>query len=704
MKKIFSIILTLGLALTSFVGNKVTVLAETPANYVILISVDGLRPDVITNLGPDRLPNFYRLRSGAATDNARNDAEVTITLPTHVTEATSRNINGTDGHNWSTNVDPLPGETIQSNKGSYVASVFDVVHDNGLSTSLYAGKTKFSLFDTSYNSVNGATDVTGEDNGQDKIDSYLYLDNTASLVSSFTSAMQTNPTNFSMVHIRNLDSVGHASGWNPAVGSAYANEAITVDGYLGSIISLVENNTNLAGNTTIIMTADHGGQDYDHSIPTLQNVYTIPFYVWGKDVAAGADLYDLNAATRLDPGTGHPTYTDTVQPIRNGESGNLALSLLGLPAIPGSVLDASEDLTVAPNTTSLQFESATSNISENGANATVSVTRTGLMDTAVSVDYATSDGSALVDADYTATAGTLYWAAGDDTSKTITIPVLDDAVYEGIETFNVILNNPVGANLGSVNTSAVQIIDDETPPLPAAPTNLSATTVSGSQINLAWSDNSDNETGFRIERKTGVDGTYGQVATVEANATSYADNGLNSSTEYFYRVNAYHATGNSGYSNEVSATTLAVPVTYNPSSYDVVLGSFSSSTVDCLTADDNLYLITASQTTGTTRYATTDFSITGISNSNPSSIDIQAITKSNKTATQKMYVYNYSIDTWELIDTTSVRSTELLREVTLGSNASNYISGGAMQLRIEAAVLKNKYSFSHELISVTVNP
>ncbi|MDZ7303603.1 MAG: fibronectin type III domain-containing protein [candidate division KSB1 bacterium] len=92
--------------------------------------------------------------------------------------------------------------------------------------------------------------------------------------------------------------------------------------------------------------------------------------------------------------------------------------------------------------------------------------------------------------------------------------------------------------------------------LPAAPSNLTATPVSNTQINLAWTDNANNETGFKIERKTGTAGTYAEIATVGANVTSYSSTGLTANTKYFYRVRAYNANGNSNYSNEANATTL----------------------------------------------------------------------------------------------------------------------------------------------------
>lgn len=90
---------------------------------------------------------------------------------------------------------------------------------------------------------------------------------------------------------------------------------------------------------------------------------------------------------------------------------------------------------------------------------------------------------------------------------------------------------------------------------PAAPSALSATAQSSTQIRLAWTDNANNETGFKIERKTGAGGTYAEIATVGANVTVYTNTGLSASTTYFYRVRANNLGGDSAFSSEASATT-----------------------------------------------------------------------------------------------------------------------------------------------------
>ena len=93
---------------------------------------------------------------------------------------------------------------------------------------------------------------------------------------------------------------------------------------------------------------------------------------------------------------------------------------------------------------------------------------------------------------------------------------------------------------------------------PSSPTNLTANRISSSRIDLVWQDSAINETGFKIERKP-PGGSYGQVAQVGADTTTYSNTGLDPATAYCYRVRAYNSAGNSAYSNEACATTSAVP-------------------------------------------------------------------------------------------------------------------------------------------------
>lgn len=91
--------------------------------------------------------------------------------------------------------------------------------------------------------------------------------------------------------------------------------------------------------------------------------------------------------------------------------------------------------------------------------------------------------------------------------------------------------------------------------VPVAPSDLTATAVSSSQIDLSWSANSDNETGFKIERSRSATTGFNLIHTTRAGVTRYANTGLDADTQYYYRVRATNSAGNSGYSATVSATT-----------------------------------------------------------------------------------------------------------------------------------------------------
>ena len=92
----------------------------------------------------------------------------------------------------------------------------------------------------------------------------------------------------------------------------------------------------------------------------------------------------------------------------------------------------------------------------------------------------------------------------------------------------------------------------------ATPTNLTATAASQTQINLSWTDNSSDETNFRVERSPNGTSGWTEIATVAANTTTYNDTGLTCGTPYYYRVRVWSSdTSYSGYSNNSNTTTQA---------------------------------------------------------------------------------------------------------------------------------------------------
>lgn len=92
----------------------------------------------------------------------------------------------------------------------------------------------------------------------------------------------------------------------------------------------------------------------------------------------------------------------------------------------------------------IKFDERSFEVIEEAGVAVVTVERSRGEDGAVSIDYATTDGSATEGADYTGVSGTLSWAAGDGSDRTFSVPILDDAEAEGVETVTLALSNPAG--------------------------------------------------------------------------------------------------------------------------------------------------------------------------------------------------------------------------------------------------------------------
>ena len=104
-----------------------------------------------------------------------------------------------------------------------------------------------------------------------------------------------------------------------------------------------------------------------------------------------------------------------------------------------TILD--DDLPPAPGVLSVVGPAS---VDEGATGVTFTFSRAAGVDGAVSVDYATVAGTATAGVDYTSRSGTLTWANGDSTSKSVTVPIINDAIDEPNETFAMALSNPTG--------------------------------------------------------------------------------------------------------------------------------------------------------------------------------------------------------------------------------------------------------------------
>jgi hypothetical protein len=131
---------------------------------------------------------------------------------------------------------------------------------------------------------------------------------------------------------------------------------------------------------------------------------------------------------------------------------------------------------------------------------------------------------------------------------------------------------------GGLSTSATV---QYTAPLPAAPSNATAAAVSNGWVLVSWRDNSNNETGFLIQRSMNG-GAWATVGSVGANVTFFDDTTATRGKSYSYRVAAYNSAGASAYSNATSNVQPSIVLgqgvfaTFESATYSVVVVAFNA--------------------------------------------------------------------------------------------------------------------------------
>lgn len=167
--------------------------------------------------------------------------------------------------------------------------------------------------------------------------------------------------------------------------------------------------------------------------------------------------------------------------------------------------------------TTLAIENPAISVSETQGSATFRLTRTGSTLGAVSVGFTVGGGTATAGADYVAASGTVNWADGDGSTKSVVVTVLDDSVFEASpagETVNLVLSNPQGgAVLGAPSTGVLTILDNEV----AQPGALSFSTAT-------YGVSEGGTATIRVTRTGGTDGAVSvRYASGGGTATAGAD-------------------------------------------------------------------------------------------------------------------------------------------------------------------------------------
>jgi plastocyanin len=210
---------------------------------------------------------------------------------------------------------------------------------------------------------------------------------------------------------------------------------------------------------------------------------------------------------------------------------------------------------------SLAFAQASYSAADTAGHASISVQRTAGSSGAVGVHYATSNGTAVTGTNYQAASGTLSWADGDSAVKSFQVPVINDGKPDGNHTVNLALSAPTGgASLGGAS-AILTIANSNTGSAPAAPTNLVATPLDSTEIQLTWTVNSNDETALHVQSKALNGGSFQDLPLLPAGASSLTVTGLQPATAYGFQVRAENAAGDSAYTPEADATTAPAPGT-----------------------------------------------------------------------------------------------------------------------------------------------
>ena len=239
--------------------------------YVVIISIDGLRPDAIEQTDT---PTLDALRAQGAYSPMAQAVLPSVTLVNHASMLGGMSP-AKHGIYWNSN-DPDLGKINGP-------TLFSVAHEAGLSTAMVVGKPKLEHLAL-----------------PDSVDNYVYAGFTdRQVVNEAVAVIETSMPDLLFIHLPDVDSAGHTFGWM-SLGQLLALNL--TDGLIGEIVAALETQGYL-DQTLLIITADHGGSGFKHGSDSPEDM-TIPWLAVGPGVPAGITLqseivtYDT-AATAL---------------------------------------------------------------------------------------------------------------------------------------------------------------------------------------------------------------------------------------------------------------------------------------------------------------------------------------------------------------------------------------------------------------------
>ena len=235
--------------------------AATLTQHVILVSIDGLRPDAIRRFGA---VNLQRLMGQGSYTLEATTILPSKTLPSHTSMLTGE---PPERHQvlWNT-------VATQKRDEIELPNIFSAARSRGYETAAFFSKAKFNALQRE-----GTLDYSQAPGG------WFGRWSGSRTVTDVEKYLANARPNLLFVHLSDPDVAGHRSGW---MSSDYARGVRAADAAVGRLLSAAESAYG-TGNYSIIVTADHGGHGLDHGSDRVEDV-TIPWIAWGRGVKAGA--------------------------------------------------------------------------------------------------------------------------------------------------------------------------------------------------------------------------------------------------------------------------------------------------------------------------------------------------------------------------------------------------------------------------------
>lgn len=275
-----------------------------PADAVVVVSIDGLRPDVIT----PAMTTLHRLFLQGASAKVARTINKSATLPSHASM-----VSGVDASEHGLDFNAYRPEHANIAR----PTMFSVAHAAGLPTYMFVGKAKLKH-------------LLGKPNDAELKVAGIHC---RRVVKEATPQLQKLTRGLLFMHFADPDSAGHRSGW---MGEEYVAAAHAADTCLGSVMDTIEESGRL-DRTLLLVTSDHGGHGRSHGT-RMEVDQRIPWYAWGSAARRGRTKRDVHttdtAATALAAlGLTLPKemHGQPVLDAIGGSAGPVGLPLVGQP-------------------------------------------------------------------------------------------------------------------------------------------------------------------------------------------------------------------------------------------------------------------------------------------------------------------------------------------------------------------------------------